>query len=148
MGVLSLTLLVSGLLILSLLSNKEQRVKWEVNKQIRRLKSKDWSTRANAVRALGQIGPEAKAAVPALIQALKDEDYDVRESAAGALEKINIEAEATGAEAIGACFGGHREDLTDLIPALGVGRRVRARRATDRALIDVNAFIEEAKPFD
>ena len=44
------------------------------------------------------IGPEAKAAVPALIQALKDVQWKVRSQAAEALEKINIEAEAEATE--------------------------------------------------
>ena len=59
------------------------------------MKDEEWHVRYHAAEALGQIGPEAKAAVPALIQALKDEDRDVGQSEAEALEKINIEAEAT-----------------------------------------------------
>ena len=101
---------MGGVLILALLISRcseQQTVKWEVNKQIRRLKSKNPDVRVDAAEALDQIGSDAKVAVPAL-QALKDEtDYESyliwdrgrrlegREYAAKALEKINIEAEAT-----------------------------------------------------
>ena len=61
---------------------------------IQALKDEDWRVRYDAAKTLGQIGPEAKAAVPALAQALKDGDWHVRQSAAEALEKVNIEAEA------------------------------------------------------
>lgn len=40
-------------------------------------------------RALGRIGPLAKAAVPALLELLKDEDYDVRMAASKALLAID-----------------------------------------------------------
>lgn len=45
--------------------------------------------RQQAAEALGKIGPEAKAAVPALIEALKDGDRWIRAPAERALEKIN-----------------------------------------------------------
>jgi HEAT repeat protein len=38
--------------------------------------------------SLGEIGAQAKAAVPALTEALKDDDANVRQAAAGALKKI------------------------------------------------------------
>jgi HEAT repeat protein len=50
--------------------------------------------RISAIEALGNIGPEAAAAVPSLIQTLKDEYKSVRSSASKALEKINPEAAA------------------------------------------------------
>ena len=70
---------------------------------IQALKEEDDDVCEKAAEVLGKIGPDAKAAIPALIQTLKkgwlDDDSDVSESAAKALEKINIEAEATeGAE--------------------------------------------------
>jgi HEAT repeat protein len=42
--------------------------------------------------ALGELGPEAKIAVPALIGALKNEDARVRQAAAEALGKIGPDA--------------------------------------------------------
>ena len=50
--------------------------------------------RISAADALGQIGPEAKSAVPDLIEVLKDDDGHVRESATVALGKIGPEAKA------------------------------------------------------
>jgi len=50
--------------------------------------------RAKAAVLLGQLGPEAKEAIPALTQALQDQDATVREAAAEALKKI----QATGSE--------------------------------------------------
>jgi HEAT repeat protein len=44
--------------------------------------------RVGAARALGEVGPAAKEAVPALIAALKGMDDGVRESAASALGRI------------------------------------------------------------
>ena len=44
--------------------------------------------RSNAARALARLGPEAKAAVPALSEALKDEEAFVRGYAASALSGI------------------------------------------------------------
>ena len=43
-----------------------------------------------AASALGCLGEEAKAAVPALIQTLKDPDQSVRLAAAYALDKIGL----------------------------------------------------------
>jgi HEAT repeat protein len=37
---------------------------------------------------LGQVGPQAKSAVPLLTEALRDESSEVRQAAAGALQKI------------------------------------------------------------
>jgi HEAT repeat protein len=45
--------------------------------------------RIQATRAVGRIGPEAKAAVPALVDALKDPSAKVRECAREALTKID-----------------------------------------------------------
>ena len=48
--------------------------------------------RANALSALGEIGPAAKSAVPVLIDALNDSIPRVRKQAAKALEKIDRQA--------------------------------------------------------
>ena len=49
---------------------------------IRRLTDRSPSVRASAAHLLGQIGPEAAAAVPALIEGLKDDVDNVRTSVA------------------------------------------------------------------
>lgn len=49
---------------------------------------KDGQTRTHAITCLGAIGPDAKAAVPALREALKDEKMAVRMAAARALTAI------------------------------------------------------------
>ncbi len=53
----------------------------DVSELVKDLKDKSADVRRSAADALGRIGPEAKAAVPALSEALKDEDPDVRLSA-------------------------------------------------------------------
>jgi HEAT repeat protein len=55
------------------------------------------SLRAAAAQALGQFGPTAKAAVPALVERLEDENAYVRVSAATALWRINRHAAAVPA---------------------------------------------------
>ena len=52
----------------------------------------DPGTRYLAARALGQIGDEAEAAVPALLDALRDDDMFLRAGIAGALIKIGYPA--------------------------------------------------------
>ena len=49
-------------------------------------------THSCAARALGKIGPDAKAAVPALTNALKEENIFVRHEAVSALGSIGPEA--------------------------------------------------------
>ena len=58
------------------------------------LKDKDPNIRRNAAQALGNVGPEAKAAVPALTETLKDKDDFVCQCAAYALGNIGPEAKA------------------------------------------------------
>ena len=48
----------------------------------------DWMSRKDAADALGELGPMAQEAIPALEIALEDERKDVREAAAKTLEKI------------------------------------------------------------
>ena len=57
------------------------------------LKGENEDVRIRATYVLEDIGPDAKAAVPALtIEALKDENEYIREAAAGALGEIDAEA--------------------------------------------------------
>jgi HEAT repeat protein len=55
---------------------------------LKALKDKDPRVRQDGARCLGQLGADAKSAVPALSIALEDGDEDVRKVAAEALEKI------------------------------------------------------------
>ena len=50
--------------------------------------------RCSAAEALGQIGPKAEAAVPALAKALQDKEEKVRQDAAVALGRIGPKAQA------------------------------------------------------
>ena len=53
---------------------------------------RNWVVRMNSIKTLGNIGPEAKSAVPALVALLGHKDEDVRKAAAEALEKIKKES--------------------------------------------------------
>jgi hypothetical protein len=63
-----------------------------VSEWIARLKDKDDKVRHKAAFSLRQLGPEAKAAVPALIDSLKDKNVSVREESAFALQQIGSPA--------------------------------------------------------
>ncbi len=55
---------------------------------VRKLKSSDPDTRRGAAKELGELGPDASEAVPALANALKDNDKFVRRFAAQSLAKM------------------------------------------------------------
>ena len=57
------------------------------------LKDRDSTVRSSAAYALGEFGPEARAAIPALMELLKDKDAS-RAAAASALGDIGPEASA------------------------------------------------------
>ncbi len=61
---------------------------------VRKLKDRDRYVRMHAVAALGQMGPEARSAVPALTEALADRDESIRQWAAYALGQIGPAARA------------------------------------------------------
>jgi hypothetical protein len=65
-----------------------------IEKRIEELGSESSYDRFCAADALGWMGPEAKAAVPALANALKDQDILVRAAAAEALGKMGPAAKA------------------------------------------------------
>jgi len=64
----------------------------KVKKLIAQLKRKrewiDWMVRKDAADALGELGPMAQEAIPALEIAMEDERKDVRDAAAKAIKKI------------------------------------------------------------
>ena len=76
--------------ILGLLAYAEETQEQQVDRLIRELQNSDSDIRSIAAVTLGEIGPEAKDAVPALIQALRDQDKHVRRDAAEALEEIGL----------------------------------------------------------
>ena len=57
----------------------------KIERLIKQLQDQDSQVRGSAAVALGDIGPEAKDAVPALIQALQNQHEEVRGNAAEAL---------------------------------------------------------------
>src|SRR5262245_53533663 len=61
---------------------------------IKKLESKDSRERYDACSAVGQLGPKARAAVPAVMEVLKDKDLATRSLAAYALGQIGPEAKA------------------------------------------------------
>ena len=60
----------------------------KIKRYISDLKDKGFDVRRTALEELGNIGYNAKDAVPALMDAMGDEDPDVREAAAETLNKI------------------------------------------------------------
>ena len=61
---------------------------------------------------------------------------------------FHVEGEASGAVAALARGGHAGEELAYRREEPGVGRRIRARRAPDRALVDVHDLVEELEPRD
>lgn len=55
---------------------------------IARLSDDDWRVRLEAARAIGDLGPAAISAVPALEERIVDENGDVCNAAAEAMSKI------------------------------------------------------------
>jgi HEAT repeat protein len=90
-----------------------------------RLEDKSWQARVGAAYALAQIGPRARASVPALAEALTDEHPRVREEAARALGKVGVDARAAAFRLVAA--------LKDRDPAV----RAAAAEAAVQPLIGV-----------
>ena len=61
---------------------------------------------------------------------------------------LHVEGEAAGLVAVHPRFGQLREEAADLVEDLDVGDRVAARRAPDRALVDVDHLVELLEPRD
>ena len=58
------------------------------------LESETTMVRKRAAQILGEFGPGAKGAVPALLQSLRDRENAVREAASAALKQIDPKAAA------------------------------------------------------
>ena len=72
----------------------QAQTKQRIQRHINQLSVPEAEDRQQAAQTLSKIGPDAKAAVPALTEVLKDKDKDVRDAAAEALGKIGPEAKA------------------------------------------------------
>ena len=87
-------------LVARLITNGSTFTKDDVTLLIKALADQNTLVRGSAAVALGNIGPDAKAAVPELIKALADEDIVMRRVAAEALGRIGPEAKAAIPELI------------------------------------------------
>jgi HEAT repeat protein len=67
---------------------EKMKAEGDVEGLIKTLKDKNEDARWDAARALGQMGPDARAVVPNLVKALRDRAYGVRSEAAWALGQI------------------------------------------------------------
>ena len=88
---LAIYLSIIGLIVLlfaTITPNVWSQDEKEIKILIGKLKDPNVSVRINAAIALGDIGPDAKAAVPALIEALNDKEGVVRWRAVAALGKM------------------------------------------------------------
>ena len=74
--------------LLGLMAYAEETQEQQVERLIKELQDPDSDVRSIAAVTLGEMGPEAKDAVPALIQLLQDQSSDVRLNAAVALKNI------------------------------------------------------------
>ena len=76
-------------------------------------------------------------------------DLDLAVALAGlAAAALDVEREAAGLVAAHLRVGRQRVELADLVEQLRVGGRVRARRAADRRLVDVDHLVEALDPVD
>jgi hypothetical protein len=96
---------------------------------IKALKDKDRMTRKEAIQALGGIGPDAKAAVPALLGMVKEKDLFLSSDALASLRKIGTAAlpalkkglknkEASVRQAVLTVLGTMGADAKSAVPAL------------------------------
>jgi len=137
---------------------------WGPRVLIKALVDEEWWMRKTAALALGEIGPGAVEAVPAIIQTMEDEDWVVRWSTAWALWKIGpgaVEAvpaliqalededssdvRGTAALALGEIGPGAIEAVPALIQALGDGNIV-VREHAALALGEIGPGAIEAVP--
>jgi HEAT repeat protein/WD40 repeat protein len=135
----------------------------DVRQLIADLKVSYWPDRSRAAEALGELGPAAISAVPALIGALADQEVFVRSYAARALGKIGGGAKATmaaliralrdrdplvraeAAEALGKIDPANRVALFPLIAALR-DPELSVRIAAETALGKIGPTARDALP--
>ena len=76
-------------------------------------------------------------------------DLDDAVALAGfAAPALDVEREAARQIAARLGLGQPGEPVADRGEAAGIGRRVRARRAADRRLVDIDDLVEELDPFE
>jgi HEAT repeat protein len=97
------------------------------------LAHEDPAFRWRAAVALGELGAEAKGAVPALLDGLDDEDETVRRGAARALGKIG--ADVAAVPALAAALGDRTDELVRQYAAEALGRMGAEAKAAIPALI-------------
>jgi len=136
-----LAVLVLALALGSALARQEKEPTYEgkpLSEWLKWLRSAEAKERRAAAFALStEIGPEGKAAVPALIEALKDEDKDVRSCAAQALGDIGPEARSAGPALV--------EALKDKDPAVSFNAVQALSSIGPQAKAVVPALIEALK---
>ncbi len=82
----------------------------DVNELVKQLKSRDEEQRRVAARSLGEMGADAKSAVPALAAALKDDDLFVRRFAAHSLGEVGPDAKSA-VPALKAALGDAKKEV-------------------------------------
>jgi HEAT repeat protein len=112
---------------------------------LRVLRTGDATGRVDAVRILGQIGPEAKEAVGELAEALKAKDGRLRGAAAEALGRIGPDAKSAVPKLIG-LFGDHFELRDPGAPGVGLPSAGREKTVHDQAVQAIGRIGREAVP--
>jgi HEAT repeat protein len=116
----------------------------DVGALTKQLQSADSSVRLRAVKALGNLGPAARFAVPDLIAALNDRDPDVRRSAVAALR--TIQPEAPPAEAVLRAVALDLRDPDAGVRLLAVRALARYGRRAGVVAADVEALLTDPDP--
>ncbi|MDD5015970.1 MAG: GNAT family N-acetyltransferase, partial [Atribacterota bacterium] len=144
--------------IISVIFHPVRRIK--VRLLTRKLKSEDLEERKFALQALGNIGPDAKEAVPLLINALEDTSSDVRRKAAEALDKFGAlttdlkvkryiadlrDSDSAAIEALGKIGPGAISATTALEQKLNDPMDPTAGRAALKALENIGTLTQDHK---
>ena len=123
-----------------LLGYAEETQEQQVERLIRELQDSDSDIRSIAAVTLGEIGPEAKDAIPALIQLLQDQDAEgfARANAALALGQIGEGAEDAMSVLIQALRDQDkyvRRDAAGALEEIGTPRTIKAAKDRHRMVV-------------
>jgi HEAT repeat protein len=116
----------------------------DVDALMRQLQDRDSSFRLRAVKALGNLGPAAKIAVPNLLTALQDTDADVRRAAVNALRMIVPDAPPS--TAIVKAIAVDLQDPDPLVRAATARALGRMGRAAISAAIQLEMLLSDPDP--